>query len=105
MIEKSIIIEYSQHIPLSIFIDFRYALLIFIDFYQMLSIINFIDWKRRELFQSAEVSKMFNFRTLDGLLKLVNILKAHWSSTCGWEIIDFNIMNSIVLPWTHRWMC
>ena len=71
----------------------------------MLSIIDFIDWTR-ELFQSAEVSKMFNyFSTLDGLLKLVNILKAHWSSTCGREIIDFNIMNSIVLPWTHRWTC
>ena len=38
--EKSIITDYSQRTPLSIFINFRYNLLIFIDFYQILLILS-----------------------------------------------------------------
>ena len=47
IVEKSIIIDFSHKILLSISIYFRYNQLIIIDFYQKLSVIDFIDWTHR----------------------------------------------------------
>ena len=47
IIEKSIIIDFSHKILLSISIYIRYNQLIIIDFYQKLSVIDFIDCTHR----------------------------------------------------------
>ena len=47
IVEKSIIIDFSHKILLSISIYIRYNQLIIIDFHQKLSVIDFIDWTHR----------------------------------------------------------